>query len=256
MYKIHYIIFILVILFIFHNTNNEALENFYTKDNEIEYVFWTGGFDSTFIICKFLLLDKKKVQPIYINSSIDSCKFCFSHRRNRDKEQLARNKIIKLIKKKYPEESKNLLPVKTVNLINDSKNITNEINKMKIFSRKYNQYEAMSRYTKFHKLEVNIGSVGIIGDDGKNLPDDNWGTFLRNNLKNVKDNYRITYKNGPFEYIKFPIAFLSKEKLLKIAKKHKFDDILGLSWSCWFPRNNKPCGKCNMCRERIINHKI
>ena len=41
----------------------------------------------------------------------------------------------------------------------------------------------MSRYTKFHKLKVNIGSVGIIGEDGKNLPDDDWGIFLRNNLK-------------------------------------------------------------------------
>ena len=35
--------------------------------------------------------------------------------------------------------------------------------------------------------------------------------------------------------------------LLKSNKKH---NILNLTWSCWYPRNGKPCGRCIMCRER------
>ena len=42
--------------------------------------------------------------------------------------------------------------------------------------------------------------------------------------------------------------------MLTHAKKHKYDSILYLSWSCWFPRNGKPCRKCAMCRFRVIGN--
>ena len=45
---------------------------------------------------------------------------------------------------------------------------------------------------------------------------------------------------------------LSKENMLSIAKKNKYDDVLKLTWSCWFPQNGKPCGKCDMCVHRVI----
>ena len=35
-----------------------------------------------------------------------------------------------------------------------------------------------------------------------------------------------------------------------IALQHGFNHILDMTWSCWYPRNNKPCGKCIMCRDR------
>ena len=36
---------------------------------------------------------------------------------------------------------------------------------------------------------------------------------------------------------------------------NNFDDILNKTWSCWYPRNNKPCGRCVMCRERFVPPK-
>ena len=33
---------------------------------------------------------------------------------------------------------------------------------------------------------------------------------------------------------------------------NNYDDILNLTWSCWYPKNGKPCGNCIMCKERII----
>ena len=35
-----------------------------------------------------------------------------------------------------------------------------------------------------------------------------------------------------------------------IALHQGFNHILDMTWSCWYPRNNKPCGRCIMCRDR------
>ena len=68
------IFFILILFVLIICLSYNKYEHF---QNNIEYVAWTGGFDSTYIICKFVLIDKKIVQPIYINpSNIDDCKNC------------------------------------------------------------------------------------------------------------------------------------------------------------------------------------
>ena len=58
--------------------------------------------------------------------------------------------------------------------------------------------------------------------------------------------------NHPLGYLVFPLYGRTKEDLLKTSKKYKFDHILKITWSCWFPVDGKPCKKCPMCRERII----
>ena len=41
--------------------------------------------------------------------------------------------------------------------------------------------------------------------------------------------------------------------MLKIAERGNYKDILTHSWSCWYPKQNGiPCGKCIMCKERIL----
>ena len=46
----------------------------------------------------------------------------------------------------------------------------------------------------------------------------------------------------------------TKEELLDKSKIYDYDDILKLTWSCWFPKEGKPCAKCPMCKERILDH--
>jgi 7-cyano-7-deazaguanine synthase in queuosine biosynthesis len=99
----------------------------------------------------------------------------------------------------------------------------------------------MATYTYNKKLFVNVGVCNS---------NDYWNPFFEKNLINT----RIKYKNHPFYYLKFPIHNLTKKAMLSIAKKNNFDDILNMTWSCWFPVNNKSCGKCPMCLERIIKH--
>ena len=39
--------------------------------------------------------------------------------------------------------------------------------------------------------------------------------------------------------------------MMNIGKNEGFADILSISWSCWYPKNGKPCGKCGMCSYRV-----
>ena len=41
-------------------------------DNRIHYLYWTGGYDSTYRLCEMLIVEKKKVQPIYVTLPLDN----------------------------------------------------------------------------------------------------------------------------------------------------------------------------------------
>ena len=53
----------------------------------------------------------------------------------------------------------------------------------------------------------------------------------------IKQNPELDiYKN-----FRFSTLHLSKKDMLNIAKNNHFDNILKLTWSCWYPINGKPC---------------
>jgi hypothetical protein len=252
----------IIVLILYHKSkifNLYSREFFYTDQNKNTiYLYWSGGFDSTFRLCQALFDEQKIVYPIYINCNIDNCKSCKYRRKNKNQEINAIYNIIVYIKKKYPDYAKNLQPIKYVPYIQNNENITNQFLNMKLhnYNRKFNQYEAMCRYAYSQKKFIELGTVGIIGEGVNDLPMDRWGTYLRNNLTIRNNNYGVSKKNNPLYYLNFPIVYLSKLKMLKIAKKNGYDRILKLTWSCWFPKNNLPCKRCNMCKERIIKHPI
>ena len=44
----------------------------------------------------------------------------------------------------------------------------------------------------------------------------------------------------------------NKYEMLEEAKKLGFDDLLYYTWTCWWPVGDKPCNKCKLCKQRII----
>lgn len=230
--KYTYILLVIFILIIIY------LHEYYTElKKPIKYIFWTGGYDSTFLICKYLIVDKYYVQPIYITQEIDNCKDCKFKRKNKSVELNTQKKIIQKIKKKFPKESKRLKPTIYVYNIPKSEYITQQVIDSGIFRRRYHQYEAMCRYSKFIKKRIETGvHVGY------------FDTYLNKHSTNGMIN---NIKN-PFYYIGFPIYKVTKKDMKQYAIKYNFLDILYITWSCWFPKSNKPCGKCPMCRERIL----
>ena len=249
-----FVVIILIVLIIFF-LNYRKTETF--KNIENINIFWTGGYDSTFRICQALIIENKSVQPYYLLADIDDCKNCKIKRKNKLKELEAMKKIIKFLKKKFPKKVKNLKNIIYISQIKPNKSITESFFKLKLhnYNRKYNQYEAMSRYAIQINKNIEIGTVGILGNGDGNLPSDRWGSYLRKNLIKKKNNNRVKI-NSPIRNLLFPIAYYSKKDLLRISKKNGFETALKLSWSCWYPKNGKPCNKCIMCRERIIPHNI
>ena len=244
----NFIIFIIIgLILIYFLKKNNVLENFV---NEKKYVYWTGGYDSTFRLCYLLVVKKKIVQPIYLRYNLDNDDVNkYWVRKNRIQELEAMEKVRELLFKKYPY-TRNLLK-KTIVVSNDlpDEEYTKEFNNLNLFptKRKVHQYEHLFRYAYKNKVPIDLGVIGLHTKK-------QFIIYLHKHLKKIDDSFYLPNEEI-LSYCRFPLFGLPKPKMFEIAKDHDFDDILSLSWSCWFPKSDgTPCGKCPMCRERYIPH--
>lgn len=239
------ILFIIVILFssvyrpVVHHINN----------NNSKYIFWTGGYDSTFCILKSLLVENKTVIPIYLSGDIDNKKLK-NARHNKSEELQTMKNIRKIIQKQFPEKSDNLQPLVNLRNVPLSKTVNESMKSLyynyDVFTRPFNQYGSLAQASL---------DLGVPIDLGYHWEDSNNSTKLYKTLHKIVKNGKI--KSNMKEYnifknLRFPIINYSKEDMLQYAKNNNFDNILHQTWSCWHPKNGKPCGKCAMCKERII----
>ena len=90
----------------------EFIENNYYRDKDeiligvnyylyhpskIRYIFWTGGYDSTFLLIQALIIEGFPVQPIYLKCQNLDTKFGITGRENQDKEI----ETMKLLRKEF-----------------------------------------------------------------------------------------------------------------------------------------------------------
>jgi hypothetical protein len=259
------------------------------SNKDIFYLYWTGGYDSTYRLCEMLIIEKKIVQPIYVTYSLDNdcpeseekCKKLWV-RRNRKQEKSSMNKIKKALLSQYPWCSKLLLPTLYVNEdINDE--LFNNYYDLKFYKdnlwpnkRSKHQYLFLSKYAYYHKIYIDTGILGIHSKT-------KFKEFLNTNLVNIKERYyspvmnkyltsttygfkdnltqEVTINDKKIKskhymyYLRMGCYGKNKKTLLINAKKYGFENIVKLSWSCWFPKkDNTACGKCPMCKERIVSH--
>ncbi len=229
------------------------------RDKNIAYVFWTGGFDSSYGVLRLLLDEKRIVQPLYLKGAVDSGIFQGLHRANRTYEKKARDQIEAQIKQQYSARASDLLPVQEFDYMPKDKAIVNAVQHLKLFPARFNQYEAMARFAKFYRIQVHVGVIGIEGEKGAPLPTDAWGTHLRSALQRPQNVLHTSYvtiadQKHPMSNLIFPTAFSSKRRALAGATQKGYDNILRLTWSCWYPINGKACKTCDMCRHRVLPH--
>ena len=263
------IIIILLILLISYNLQlGQSVEINYKKTvkSDIIHIFWTGGFDSTFRLCQLLIHEKKIVQPIYIQDINTDGHFLFGSkvkRKNKDLEIKTMNKIRIYLNNKYSYTKKNLLRTKYVNKISIDKNYIIAMRNLYFqnfgvlapllnqffgfFSRPYNQYTTLALFTKNYPFACEIGVEKC--NSGLDLHTKKYRIGKGHNCKLIT-NKNINFKI--FDKFRFSIVHLTKKDMLKISQKNNYDDVLKLTWSCWFPKDGKPCGKCDMCKHRII----
>ena len=256
---------IIIILFILILINSYVKDNFanitYANsiNSNIVHIFWTGGFDSTFRICE-LLYSGKIVQPIYIvNKNIDGFDFLgFPITRKSVDFEI---KTMDHIRKKL--NNNNLLPTLYINDIKQDKEYYTAMRNIYYeryglfapilnqplgrFSRPSNQYTLLALFAKNypHTIEICVEKCGT----GLDTHTEKYRTGIGGDCR-LKEN--IPNDLNIFNKFRFPIIHLTKKDMLKIAKKKGFDNILKMTWSCWFPVNGKQCGYCDMCRHRVI----
>jgi 7-cyano-7-deazaguanine synthase in queuosine biosynthesis len=201
------------------------------KDKKEFHIFWTGGFDSTFLLLYFLKYssDDSKIYPIYISCEIDK-------RKSHNNELTSIHNIFSKINNQYNKKLQN------INIINNL-TLDNEIKKLTFnFYENINQYSYIAQICKNYNID---GYIAIVRDD-KNWKKD---VILNQNTSEAC----FDLKNNDFllfERFRVPLIKYYKKDLFNFCDD--FKQILCETWSCWFPINNKQCKKCKMCLERII----
>jgi len=262
-----YILLILSIISIYLQTGQTIkIEYLAPIESNTIHLFWTGGYDSTFRLCQIILDEHKKVQPIYVNTlSTDGYYWLGSKikRKNVNFEKKAMDKIRNYLYKNYPISTKLLLNTIYITEINEDPNYNIAMKNIYFkkfgilapilnqpfgyFSRPYNQYTALSHYSKNYKYPIEIGVEK--SNTGFSLFTKKYRIGQGHNCKlipNKSNDLKI------FDKIRFSIIHLTKKNMLEIAEKNNYDKVLKLSWSCWFPKNGYPCGNCDMCSHRLI----
>jgi hypothetical protein len=255
------ILVILIILILINNNIFNNREHFIATlpsgiDNATKHVFWTGGYDSTFRVCQLLVDKQIKVQPIYvIYKYIDDTEHK-TQRNNKDSEVQTMSTIRSYLHTKFPYTKNLLLPTIYVNHLPENKAITNSYTILHYrfgkFSRPITQYERLARFSQYYPypIDVSVEKCRTGMDDAtKDIRIDE-GTDDCRVPKNLSEDLKTF---AIFNKLRFPIVHLRKKDMHEIAKKGQYDDILKLTWSCWFPKyDGSPCGNCDMCAHRIV----
>ena len=242
--------FFLILIYIFSYNSTESYIDYINSDinNQPEYVFWTGGYDSTYRICELLIIYRVKVQPIYVSYNLDSAKKSDKWvRKNRREEQEAMEKIRKKLYKQFPFTKKTFL--KTIDINNNiiDENYDYRFTNLNLWpkKRKIHQYGHLGKISYLSKTHIDCGVLGIHQNS-------NFINFLKENLIKTENNMILDVSsNHPLYYMRFPLFNKTKRDLCSISKKYGFNNIIKISWSCWFPINKKPCKRCPMCIERF-----
>lgn len=224
------------------------------ENNDVVYVFWTGGYDSTFRVCQALIDENKIVQPIYISDIIDNLPENPTRRKNKDQEYKAMNKIRSELAVKYPYTKntfRKLFDIKNIPIDKDISDHMKVLKQQKRVRRAVCQYGAMAQATRNMNKDIEIC---VENEPGSMMNKTMKGQLLCNgSICHLKPNLSIDNKSLKiFDRFVFSTIKLTKKDMLNISKKGGYDNILGLTWSCWYPRDGEPCGKCIMCYERII----
>lgn len=219
--------------------------------NEVVHLFITGGFDSTFMLCKMSRLPIT-IEPIYIYNE---------ERLSREYEQRAIAKIIQAIVK-HPDTKASIVPIKNIELKTikvDQSIIRARKRLMKKVGRIGTQYDYLATVAKSYGL-VGLGLENLRGlglEDGASLG--GIDKLFINYIKLVPGPYgaKIDTKcsnpdaNLLFGNMFYPISEISEPEMIEWAKQYGYEAIMELTWFCHSPINGAPCGLCVPCREKM-----
>lgn len=217
------------------------------SNNDTKYLFWTGGYDSTYRLCELTIVERQVVQPIYLLFNIDSKKNTdYWVRKNRTQELSTMKNILKLVHKSFPHTRELIKPPIIIEKDFIDYDFDNKFKKLNLWPKKRNthQYLFLAKFATQYKKFIDIGVLGIHQNSA-------FVDFLNKYTYKYNSTYKLSIKpTHPMYYLQFPLFNSTKKALCIKARLNKFDHILAITWSCWFPNDGQNCEKCPMCRER------
>ena len=212
-------------------------------------VFWTGGWDSTFEMCR-LSLKPIKVQPVYLVMDRP-------YHIGQDYEMKAQDKILGLLRERPTTKADIMpllrVPIKDIVIPKFIKSVFDKINGT--YEQLGSQYYYFASYAYKHQgMRVMIS--------------DYWHSVSRT-MRYIRkcncrfDDERVMYivRNGSdsdcynlFGRCLFPLADVDQDYVVKWINDNGFWDIMKETWTCYYPIDGKPCGFCHACNIKIKQH--
>ncbi len=246
----------------------------YKNDNwlGLTYTFWSGGYDSTWLVYK-LLLDGKKVQPIYIDDRVNHGGYHSNPlvtqrggdtypRRSTEIELKRQDWLREEIYKRIPDSKELFLqtiiidqPIKEDVDVHELVEKYNEWIPEPIYKDKNGnphwlevQADLLARFQRQFGIEIYLSHENILTGEVWEIMDDYLedGRLMVDKLPEEHKEWEV------FSGFNHALRGTNKYKMLEEAKKLGFDDLLYYTWTCWWPVDDKPCNKCKLCKQRII----
>ena len=228
------------------------------NEKDVHYLFWTGGYDSTFRLCQLLLVEDKPVRPIYLMcGNVDDSDdwLTMVSRKNVSTEITTMKDIRTELLRNNTHLANKFLPTFYVVSIKKNLETTAKFKRLhkylKYFSRDINQYERMARFSKEFKFPIEVG----LENCGTGLDEATKGKRVgQGSSCQLMNNLPLKYQDLEiFRDFRFPICHLTKEEMKTISLNNNFYYLLVMTFSCWYPdKDGNACGKCQMCKKRII----
>lgn len=221
-----------------------------TKKNTTRYVFWTSGWDSTYMVIK-LLRDGYEVQPLYILNP---------KRKSRHRELVALEELSRLISEQI--KTGKLLPYQIINLKTIKKDpeiiraFDSIMEKLPQGQRPLGyQYRYLASFARQHP-EYPVIAIGL---ERALCPDQCACSSIIRQFGKLTPEYRIDDSSLPelvtlLGKFDFPIMDTTEEEMVVNIKKWGYEDIMKHIWFCHRPIRGEPCGFCNPCSSKVISH--
>ena len=246
----------------------------YENDNwlDIIYTFWSGGYDSTWLVYK-LLLDGKKVQPIYIDDRVNHGGYHSNPlvtqrggdtypRKSTEIELKRQDWLRKEIYKRIPNSKELFLQTEIIDEpIHEDVDVHQLVKKYNewipepIYKDKNGephwlevQADLLARFQRQFGIEIYLSHENILEGEVWEIMDDYLedGRLIVDKLPEEHKEWEV------FSGFNHALRGTNKYEMLEEAKKLGFDDLLYYTWTCWWPVGDEPCNKCKLCKQRII----
>lgn len=208
-------------------------------------IFWTGGFDSSFRIVQLSRM------PVVIQAY-----YLGDNRESEPNEINAMNRIMDVLKVR-PETKCTFLPLVIYKKAQQKDFVGPEVTQAykDILKNGYfgSQYDWLGRFAKGHAgIEMSIhkggNAVNMIIDNGKMLEIEVpviGKTFVADSSTTDPNVYML------FKDCSFPLAEWSKTEMREEYIRLGYKDVMDLTWFCYHPMDDGPCGLCSPCRQTI-----